>query len=135
MNQCPRCGHPNHKSRMHHDICTFYVPAMGAECGCDYPKGEQRQQSVGTRRDTRMPLNRLSPPTRDGLQKWALDVHKDERLFDNIACPWAWIWFQLRESEDRPDWFPGGKWWTLQRIEEVISQEARRIVVARGAAA
>jgi hypothetical protein len=34
--RCPKCGHPNHKSRMHQDVCTFYVSAIAAECGCEY---------------------------------------------------------------------------------------------------
>jgi hypothetical protein len=33
---CPKCGHPDHRSKMHQDVCTFYVPALGAECGCTH---------------------------------------------------------------------------------------------------
>jgi hypothetical protein len=38
---------------------------------------------------------------------------------------WARYWFMLREAEDRPEWFPSGKWATLQAIESVLCQEAR----------
>jgi|SRR5215471_4349884 len=31
---CPKCGHPRHESKMHQGFCTFYVAALGAECGC-----------------------------------------------------------------------------------------------------
>ena len=30
-------------------------------------------------------------------------------LIGSLPEPWAWVWFQLRESEDRPEWFPHGK--------------------------
>lgn len=33
---CPKCGHLEHKSRMHQNICTQYVSEHGAECGCSY---------------------------------------------------------------------------------------------------
>ena len=36
--ECQKCGHPNHESQMHQGICTFYVPSMGAECGCNHPQ-------------------------------------------------------------------------------------------------
>ena len=34
--KCLKCGHPKHESRMHQGVCTFYVAAMGAECGCSH---------------------------------------------------------------------------------------------------
>ena len=68
-----------------------------------------------------MKIEKLSQETQDGMIRWAREVHDDELLFDdNASAPefWAWTWFQLREAEDRPEWFPKGKWATLQVIEE-----------------
>jgi hypothetical protein len=33
---------------------------------------------------------------------------------------WAWITFLLRAAPDRADWFPKGKWATIQVIEDQL---------------
>jgi hypothetical protein len=73
-----------------------------------------------------MKLEYLSTSAQDGLRAWSLAIHHDELLFDGIASStkdWAWMWFQLREAEDKPDWFPKGKWATLQVIESILINE------------
>ncbi len=36
----------------------------------------------------------------------------------------AWMFFVLRSLPDRPEWFPKGKWATLQEIERQLDKEA-----------
>jgi hypothetical protein len=40
--------------------------------------------------------------------------------------PWVWITFQLRVAEDRPEWFPKGKFATIQVIEQWLYEESMR---------
>ena len=75
-----------------------------------------------------MKLEYLSTLAQHGLRAWAIAVHNDELLFDGIASnprEWAWQWFQLREAEDRLEWFPKGKWATLQVIESYLINDIR----------
>ena len=72
----------------------------------------------------------FSQETQDGLRQWAVAAHGDEMIFDdNASAPefLAWIWFQLREAEDRPEWFPKGKWATLQALEQFLTKQAREL--------
>lgn len=81
-----------------------------------------------------MKLSRLSLLAQDGLCCFCRDVHQDEMLLDAISSipeQWAWIVFQLRIAPDRPEWFPKGKWATIQVIEEDLNREAAA-VLARG---
>jgi hypothetical protein len=74
-----------------------------------------------------MKFDRLSNQTREGLRQWALWQHDDDMLFDAIGSSpeyWAWICFQLRVAEDRPEWFPKGKSATIQVIEDWLNAEA-----------
>jgi hypothetical protein len=74
-----------------------------------------------------MKLDKLSIESQDGLRRWAMVVHNDERLWDAIAGNpehWAWICFQLQASDDRPEWFPKGKWATIQFIQHKLLIEA-----------
>ena len=78
-----------------------------------------------------MKLEVLSQETQTGLRLWAKAVHDDELLFDAIASvpeQWAWVFLQLRESEDRPEWFPKGKWATIQVIEQQLADEALGLI-------
>lgn len=75
-----------------------------------------------------MDIDQLSSETQEGLRLWAKWQHDDDMLFDDMASIpeiWAWIWFQLRAAEDRPEWFPRGKWAVLQLIETYLDEEAR----------
>jgi hypoxanthine phosphoribosyltransferase len=58
-------------------------------------------------------------------------------LFDGIGSletEWAWIVFQLRVAEDRPEWFPKGKSATIQIIEKWLYDEAELRAKARSLA-
>jgi len=76
-----------------------------------------------------MRFDQLSARTQAGLRQWAIWQHDDELLFDAIASlpeSWAWLCFQLRVAEDRPEWFPKGKSATIQVIEQRLYAEAER---------
>lgn len=82
-----------------------------------------------------MRIELLSTQAQEGLRRFCAAVHDDELMLDAIASlpeQWAWIWFQLREAEDRLEWFPKGKWATIQVIEETLRKEAQEM--ARGGA-
>ena len=74
-----------------------------------------------------MKIEMLSREAQEGLRRWGADVYGDEMLFDaNASSPelWSWMYFQLRVGQDRPEWFPRGKWATIQAIEAYLSKEA-----------
>jgi len=74
-----------------------------------------------------MKLSWLSTEAQEGLLQWAEFEHNDELLFDSIGSApeeWAWICFQLRAAVDKPEWFPKGKWATIQVIEQFLLDEA-----------
>lgn len=63
--------------------------------------------------------------------RWGIEQLTDGiKLFDgnSYTSPEqaAWLWFLLRASEDKPEWFPKGKWAVIQRLEEIILAEAKR---------
>jgi hypothetical protein len=75
-----------------------------------------------------MNTGKLSISAQDGLRLLGKKWENDELLFEclnNDNEAWAWWWFRLREMEDREEWFPKGKWATLQRIEKILSEEAK----------
>lgn len=75
-----------------------------------------------------MKIGILSKEAAEGLVLWATHEYHDELLFDGIGSlptEWAWIVFQLQVAEDRPEWFPKGKWATIQIIEGYLLAEAR----------
>jgi hypothetical protein len=45
----------------------------------------------------------------------------------------AWVVLILRELDDRPEWFPRGKWATIQWIEESLHRIAKSAARARNA--
>lgn len=74
-----------------------------------------------------MQIEDLSQATQEGLRAWGVWQHNDALLFEGISNwpeEWAWIVIQLRLAEDRPAWFPKGKWSVIQVIEERLNQEA-----------
>lgn len=74
-----------------------------------------------------MKIDWLSTQAQDGLLKWAAWQHNDELLFDSIGSSpehWAWICFELKAAQDKPGWFPKGKWATIQVIEAFLTDEA-----------
>jgi hypothetical protein len=61
--------------------------------------------------------------------EWAEYQHDDRMLFDSIGSQpeqWAWIFFELRAATDKPEWFPKGKWATIQHIEQHLDDQANR---------
>jgi hypothetical protein len=74
-----------------------------------------------------MKIDTLSHEAQEGIRRWAKDVYGDDLMFDAIAsmpAHWAWLTFLLRYSEDRPEWFPKGKFATIQIIEQKLADEA-----------
>ena len=92
------------------------------------PIGDVVAMSTQTRRlSDSMKIDKLSAIAQEGLRKWATFQHDDALLFDAIASlpqEWAWICFQLGAAEDNPEWFPKGKWATIQFIQQVLVEEA-----------
>jgi hypothetical protein len=76
----------------------------------------------------KLSIERLSAETQAGLRLWAAERRGDELLFDAISgnpVEWAWISFQLRVAEDKPEWFPKGKFAIIQTIEGWLYDAAR----------
>jgi hypothetical protein len=72
-----------------------------------------------------MKIDQLSAAAQDGLRLWANEVFHDELALDAAATEhWAWAHFLLKVSPDRPEWFPKGKWATLQIIEGELLKDA-----------
>jgi hypothetical protein len=75
-----------------------------------------------------MKITQLSREAQAGLYRWANEVLDDELAMDSIGSvpqEWAWICILLRQSEDKPEWFPKGKSATIQVIEDHLYREAR----------
>jgi hypoxanthine phosphoribosyltransferase len=78
-----------------------------------------------------MKLEQMSKQAGDGLIEWAKFQHGDELFFDGIGSlpsEWAWVVYQLKVAEDRPEWFPKGKSATIQKIEMSLYEVAKREV-------
>lgn len=74
-----------------------------------------------------MKIDHFSPATQEGLRLWAKQALDDELALDGTAAEhWAWVYFQLQVSPDRREWFPKGKWATLELIEERLLKEASK---------
>lgn len=74
-----------------------------------------------------MKLSQLSAEAAQGLIEWAKHEH-DELFFDGIGSlptEWAWVLLQLKVADDCPEWFPRGKWATIQVIETFLTEEAK----------
>jgi hypothetical protein len=81
-----------------------------------------------------MKLSKLSAEAGIGLVSWAKYEYGDELFFDGIGSlptEWAWVLIQLKVADDWPEWFPKGKWATLQVIETFLMDEAREAREAR----
>ena len=75
-----------------------------------------------------MQLSILSEADQMGLRNWSEQQYGDRMALDgihSIPAAWAWLWFVLREVEDRPEWFPHGKSAILQVIEASLRVEAQ----------
>jgi hypothetical protein len=75
-----------------------------------------------------MKLEQMSKQAADGLIEWAKFQHGDDLFFDGIGslpAEWAWVVYQLKVAEDRPEWFPKGKSATVQKIEAALYEMAK----------
>lgn len=75
-----------------------------------------------------MKLSDLSQAAQDGLCRFTREAIGDEMLLDGIwSLPehWAWLLVHLKVAQDRAEWFPEGKWATIQVIEEQLINEVR----------
>jgi hypothetical protein len=73
-----------------------------------------------------MRLDDFSQEAQEGLRAWAKDVLLDEMALEGTSSEyWAWVLLLLKATEDQPDWFPKGKWATLQVLETKLLDEAR----------
>lgn len=70
-------------------------------------------------------MKSLLPETYRGLERlcsdlgWA-DIHA--YMEPEIV---AWLTFRLAETDDIEDYFPHGKWATIQRLQDLVSTAAR----------
>jgi hypothetical protein len=74
-----------------------------------------------------MKIDHLSAAAQEGLRQWAKYQHGDDMLFDGIGGnseAWAWLCIQLKAASDRREWFPKGKWATIQYVETILLEEA-----------
>lgn len=58
--------------------------------------------------------------TRQGLRRFLEDHDGDDGRLNAPIESWAFLFFQLREAEDKPEWFPSGKWATIQHLESLL---------------
>lgn len=65
----------------------------------------------------------FSPLTWQGLRKWLEDQGIYEESFPVEF--WAWIFFRLRQAEDKEEWFTTGKWAMIQRLEGLLDEIAK----------
>jgi hypothetical protein len=63
------------------------------------------------------------PNTWRGLERFCED-NDCAGLLDGGLEVSAWLFFLLREAKDREEWFPLGKWATIQRLEKLLSEAA-----------
>ena len=78
--------------------------------------------------DRLLTFDEFSTETQTGLRNWAIAEHGDGLLFESIGsvpAEWAWIYFQLSVAEDRTEWFPKGKWATLQFLGQRLQEQAK----------
>jgi hypothetical protein len=76
----------------------------------------------------------LSELTRRALRDYSLAHDYDEWLEDRawIEPRWfAWLVALLKEETDTPELFPKGKWATIQRMEELLSESAKAEIAER----
>lgn len=78
-----------------------------------------------------MTINHLLPVTRQGLRAFCEHFHGHASVLDSGAAEqWAWLTFQLSQAPDKEEWFPSGKWATIQRIQDLLAMEAKESLEA-----
>ena len=78
---------------------------------------------TGLKRDS-IRLSEFLPQTQSGFVAFCID--NDCLTLTDSGLPeyWALLYFKLRKAKDCPEWFPSGKWATLQRLEQLIEEAA-----------
>ncbi len=75
--------------------------------------------------------------TRDGFENiaTAYDLAINSSLpsewagfFNSLPSEWAGFFFLLREVPDTPEFFPSGKWATIQALEEKLTEWAKGVI-------
>ena len=68
------------------------------------------------------------PATYRGLERFVEDTMGwavlEEGYLRGPVERWAMLYFRLKKAEDRPEWFPSGKWATVQRVERLLEEAA-----------
>lgn len=71
-------------------------------------------------------LSNLSYVARSAIKEFCtvrgLSELYESSVYDPKNC--AWLLFLLRAAPDHTEWFPHGKWATLQRLEQIIDSAA-----------
>jgi hypothetical protein len=78
-----------------------------------------------------MMMRNFSEEAQTGIRLFCLDVHGDELMAEDWGAAseaWAWLAVRLRVAQDRQQWFPKGKWATIQYIEELLLEEAKALI-------
>jgi hypothetical protein len=68
----------------------------------------------------------LSPLAQDGVKRFCSD-HDLREVFESAKHGLehaAYLWFLLRQAEDNIQYFPRGKWATLQTLEGLLDNDA-----------
>ncbi|HJX53946.1 MAG TPA: hypothetical protein VJ801_14365 [Polyangia bacterium] len=74
-------------------------------------------------------LYKLSDLARQGIKTFcdhqfgSYDLSEVYTSACNDAEMCARLYFPLRSAEDKPEWFPCGKWATLQKLEKILDSE------------
>lgn len=77
-------------------------------------------------------LSQLNPTTWYALEQYAVRHGYDEWLRKFIQPQWAaWLIVLLKVEQDTEELFPSGKWATIQRLEQMVSNAAEMEVKAQ----
>lgn len=79
---------------------------------------------MSEKRDTILKCDFL-PLTIQGLRRFLEDHDGDDGRLNAPIESWAFLFFILREAQDKPEWFPSGKWVTIQRLESLLVEAAK----------
>ena len=60
-----------------------------------------------------------------GLRRFLEDHDGHDMRLTGSLESWSFLFFQLREAEDKPEWFPRGKWATIHHLEALLTEAAR----------
>ncbi len=69
-------------------------------------------------------LGRLKPDTLAGLQLLSHERQWPELYAWTQEETVAWLTYRLRYAEDKPEYFPHGKWATIQRLQGFVEESA-----------